>query len=388
MAESKNSFVPGTTLGKHISGAPLTTDLADAASPGLLTNDIDGKIVKIRPMATPLDQISRLGHTRPVSSMEVDYYSVDTRIDRATVKEATKVSDLDGGMQRVRLAVGGSRYTGYVMAKGEETLDVILPARLDLTKLPDVEAIRMGRAATQLDVQSPQFAVLPHRRTNLCQIFKQQIEQSVVMRDSHKAIGWEFTDQQEAAIYDMRMGMEKQFLFGTKCKLYDPVKGENVTITEGVWSQAGKTIRVDLTTFSTESLIDMLREAFTENSGSRRKVLIAGSELITAINKLETTRVITSRESVTRWGIDFSELCSKFGRLYVVYSDIFDIMGQAGNGIVIDPEYIQKHVFIPFRADRLDLRGSGQRNTEAIVLTEASCLTLRYPDAHARIVAQ
>ncbi len=404
MAESKNSFVPGTTLGKHISGAPLTTDLADAASPGLLTNDIDGKIVKIRPMATPLDQISRLGHTRPVSSMEVDYYSVDTRIDRATVKEATKVSDLDGGMQRVRLAVGepeafevsdtmslavgSSRYTGYVMAKGEETLDVILPARLDLTKLPDVEAIRMGRAATQLDVQSPQFAVLPHRRTNLCQIFKQQIEQSVVMRDSHKAIGWEFTDQQEAAIYDMRMGMEKQFLFGTKCKIYDPVKGENVTITEGVWSQAGKTIRVDLTTFSTESLIDMLREAFTENSGSRRKVLIAGSELITAINKLEATRVITSRESVTRWGIDFSELCSKFGRLYVVYSDIFDIMGQAGNGIVIDPEYIQKHVFIPFRADRLDLRGSGQRNTEAIVLTEASCLTLRYPDAHARIVAQ
>lgn len=138
MAENKNSFVPGTTLGKHISGAPLTTDLADAASPGLLTNDIDGKIVKIRPMATPLDQISRLGHTRPVSSMEVDYYSVDTRIDRATVKEATKVSDLDDGMQRVRLAVGepeafevsdtmslavgGSRYTGYVMAKGEERL--------------------------------------------------------------------------------------------------------------------------------------------------------------------------------------------------------------------------------------------------------------------------
>lgn len=70
----------------------------------------------------------------------------------------------------------------------------------------------------------------------------------------------------------------------------------------------------------------------------------------------------------------------------MVYSDIFDQMQMAGNGIVIDPEYIQKHVFIPFRADRLDLRGSGQRNTEAIVLTEASCLTLRYPKAHARVI--
>lgn len=89
---------------------------------------------------------------------------------------------------------------------------------------------------------------------------------------------------------------------------------------------------------------------------------------------------------MTAWGIDFSELQSKFGRLYVVFSDIFDVMGMPGNGIIIDPEYIQKHVFIPFNAERLDLRGSGQRNTEAMVLTEASCLTLRYPDAHARVI--
>ena len=43
-------------------------------------------------------------------------------------------------------------------------------------------------------------------------------------------------------------------------------------------------------------------------------------------------------------------------------------------------------MFIPFNAERLDLRGSGQRNTEALVLTEASCLTLRYPEAHARVI--
>jgi hypothetical protein len=96
--------------------------------------------------------------------------------------------------------------------------------------------------------------------------------------------------------------------------------------------------------------------------------------------------VITALDQETIWGIDFNALQSKFGRLYVVFSEVFDVMGVPNNGIIIDPEYIQKHVFIPFRADRLDLRGSGQRNTEAMVLTEASCLTLRYPQAHARIV--
>jgi hypothetical protein len=33
------------------------------------------------------------------------------------------------------------------------------------------------------------------------------------------------------------------------------------------------------------------------------------------------------------------------------------------------------------------LRSSGQRNTEAVVLTEVSCLVLRYPDAHVRVIA-
>ena len=35
---------------------------------------------------------------------------------------------------------------------------------------------------------------------------------------------------------------------------------------------------------------------------------------------------------------------------------------------------------------RTDLKGAGIRNTDALVLTEASCLTLRYPAAHMRIV--
>jgi hypothetical protein len=246
--------------------------------------------------------------------------------------------------------------------------------------------IRMGRAATQLDVQSPQYSVLPKKRTNYCQIFKMQIEQSMVMKMSHKEIGWDFTDQQEAAIYDMRVGMEKQFLFGEKMKLYDNVKGETVTLTQGIWTQAGKEIELQLNDFGSSELVDFLRQVFTGNCGSRKKILVGGSELIAALNKVENTKVITALDQETMWGIDFTALQSKFGRLYVLYSEIFDVMGQPANGMVIDPEYIQKHVFIPFRADRLDLRGSGQRNTEAMVLTEASCLTLRYPETHARII--
>lgn len=291
----------------------------------------------------------------------------------------------DIGFEPIQTSLG-KLGVGYVAEKNEGRLWVRLHPDDGAALAAGTEIIRLGRAATQLDVQSPQFSVLPQKKTNFCQIFKMQIEQSMVMKLSHKEVGWDFTDQQEAAVYDMRLGMEKQFLFGKRMKVYDYLKQENVTLTEGVWTQAGKEIHTELATLDAKALVDILRKTFTENSGSRRKILIAGSDLIAAINKIDAQRVITARDQVTAWGIDFSELISKFGRLYVVFSDVFDSMGMAANGIIIDPEYIQKHVFIPFNAERLDLRGSGQRNTEALVLTEASCLTLRYPEAHARVI--
>ena len=414
MANYQNNLINSATedgVVTGVTGTPLTTDVAEEAAPGLVTSAIDAAIVKIRPMATPLDQISRMGHVRQVDSMVVDYYSVDSRPGSTTLRRVTAGGDAPTGYKAYSIQpdvagclevtdtfitgelnpedeVGSpSDAVGYVAAKADNgNLTVWVPETLTLTDSETL--IRMGRAATQLDVQSPQFSALPQKSTNFCQIFKMQIEQSIVMKLSHKEIGWDFNDQQESAIYDMRLGMEKQFLFGRKAKFFDKLKGENVMLTEGIWHQTDKNIPVNLNGFNSDALVDMLRAAFTDNAGSRRKVLIAGSDLIAAINKIEHTHVITARDQVTAWGIDFSELQSKFGKLYVVYSDVFDVMGMPGNGMVIDPEYIQKHIFIPFNAESLDLRGSGQRNTEALVLTEASCLTLRYPEAHARVIGK
>ena len=57
----------------------LTTTLTNETAPELLRNEIDSRIVKIRPSSTPLDQISRLGSARRAGSMRVEYYSVDTK---------------------------------------------------------------------------------------------------------------------------------------------------------------------------------------------------------------------------------------------------------------------------------------------------------------------
>ena len=54
--------------------------------------------------------------------------------------------------------------------------------------------------------------------------------------------------------------------------------------------------------------------------------------------------------------------------------------------MVIDPEYMTKYVHLPFRTEKIDLRRSGTRNSSAVVITEASCVVLRYPRAHLRVI--
>lgn len=418
-------IVAGTAGGKHVAGEPLTVAITNAESPDLLVNEIDRRIVKIRPMATPIDQLSRCAGSKRAGSMIVDYYSVDTRPTTAKTTAAIEGPTDSGGTryQKARVSVdNGDMFevtdTVLVNGVGGYLPDGITPGAQDLVLyvtekdaggftaitvngqtldgyencIPSIPAgttlVRMGRAATELDVQTAQFEALPTKSQNFCQIFKMQIEQSTLQKIANKEADWSFSDQEEAAIYDMRLGMEKNFLFGVKSRFEDAKKHETVMLTGGIWGQAGGEFRYKASEFDGNKMISLMRKAFTGNAGSKRKVLIGGSGLIEQLNKMESTKVVSAGENVVKWGIDFSEIRSKFGKLYVLLSEVFDECGMADNGMIIDPEYLQKYSHIPFTTEPLSLKQAGVRNTDAIVLTEASCMTLRYPRAHLRIVCE
>ena len=416
-------IVTGIEDGKHVVDGPLTTDLSHEGSPDLLLNEIDQQIVKIRPMSTPIDQISRYGGSKHAGSMVVDYYSVDTKpthttlmtdvdetgdssgSDTPTVVIHTENDDIFDPTDTILVrSVSGYQANGVTESAQDLILYVVDRDANGLTVMavngPTVNGVRncfpeiprgttlvrMGRAASELDVQSPQFEALPTKSRNLCQIFKMQVEQSMLQRLSNKEVGWTMSDQEEAAVYDMRLGMEKSFLFGSARQLWDNNKKEHIYFTGGIWSQAGKDFYVESSAeFNENKMIELMRKAFTGNAGSKRKILIGGSGLISRISKLDYTRVISAGQHVSKWGIDFSELRSKFGCLYLLLSEVFDEMGMSEFGMVIDPEYIQKYVHIPFSTEQLNLKKSGVRNVDALVMTEASCLVLRYPKAHMRI---
>lgn len=411
-------MINNTDNGASVNNAPLTTVTAEEAAPGLLRNAIDERIVKIRPMATPIDQLSRCAGARHCGSMKVEYYSVDVKPVSAKLTKAVTAADVNDDGETVVLnlktdadaifsasetvlaptvLVGADKHplTLYVLGNERNTGLQMIPMDLGLDEdgAPAVaipagtRLVRMGRAATELDVQTAQFEALPRKASNNCQIFKMQVEQSTLVKLANKEVGWTFSDQEEVAIIDMRQGMEKNFLFGNKTVIRDPNKMEDVYLTGGIWNQTDKQFAYTPAALTTATLVDLCRKAFTGAGGNNRKILIGGSGLIEALSKVQYDKTVDAGGTFVKWGIEFKEIRSNFGSLYVLHSEIFDQCGHADDGMVIDPDCLTKYCHVPFHTEVLDLRKSGSRNTDAIVITEASCLVLRHPDAHMKVVA-
>ncbi len=406
------SEITTTPNATHVSGSPLTTTITESVEPGLLRSHVDERIARIRPSSTPLDQISRMVGARRAGSMKVDYYSVDTKPGSTIVTATVSSSEVkaggtfdvnvkDKGVISVSETVmfpdvkmpDGSPLVCYV-DKVTDTTVSLRPIGAEGAASVSVPAIRtgasvvrMGRAAGELDVQTGCYTALPKKGFNYCQIFKAQVEESMLQRLADKEVGWTFSDQEESAIVDMRLGMEKSYLFGCRSRL-DMADGSQVMLTGGIWAQAGREVRYKPAELTEDVLAGILCKAFTNGGGSTQKVLLAGSELIAALSRLDKVRVVSDGDKKVVWGIDFDRITSKFGTVYVKLSEIFDSCGMPANGIIVDPEYITKYTHIPFKAERISFHKQGLRNTEGVVLTEASCLVLRYPDAHMRIISE
>lgn len=201
---ANDNLTPGSAGGTHISGTPATTENLAQASPELLRNYIDQRIVKIRPMSTPIDQLTRCASTRRADSMKVEYYSVDTKATETTYKSVIndQGDDQGNGIHTFKIKttadsifeasetilvpdvmVDGKPLVLYVVKRHSDCVEVmpvngieasdIEGTYMSMPKIPaDARLVRMGRAATELDVQTPQFAATPKKASNNCQIFK------------------------------------------------------------------------------------------------------------------------------------------------------------------------------------------------------------------------
>jgi len=406
------------------------------ADPDFYLNDIDKQIVKIRPMSTPIDQISRYATNRKVDSFVCKYYSVGTRPIDTTTNEAMtgttgnqfelKVADptiftMDDTIRVVGVkatwdnahnALYSANYTGLKATQIPDLMLVVVGRATNgnpivyavnagtsegQTKVVAIAnnktLIRMGKACGELDVQTGRFSNLPKADEQYCQHFAIQVEQSTFDKIAAKEVNWDMSDLEEDALYDMRLTQEMSYLFGDMAMLTHSAKeGMAQWFTKGIWWMAGHDVKIghydsskSKAVISDEDLIDMSKSVFVgTGTGNKKKVLICGSDVVAAFGKIQSDkfRLVSTYE---RWHLKFTEWETGFGTLYIIHDEMFDTVGMSDCAFCLDPEYLYKATHLSHERSILDLKAAGIRNTDATVLREVSALYLRYPMAHARM---
>lgn len=402
--------------------------------PEFYTKDIDTKITKIRPMATPVDQISRYATAQKADSFEVKYYSVGTRpiscktsakTDRQTSGASVALNVDDANMFTVDDTIRVVGVKGVYDDKGvaydtddENTPDLVLCVcgKSDSTNMPVVYAVngnldsnkapvwvpeipagttlvRMGKACGELDVQTGRFNNLPTAEIQYCQNFMMQVEQSTFDKIAGKEVEWNFSDLEEEGIYDMRLAQENTYLFGVKNKIAHTAKnGAYTWFTGGIWWMCGKDIEVGtwnadkgVVEITDENLVDITKDLFVGTGlGNKRKVLLCGSDMLSAFSKIKSDK-FRLKDTVEVWNLKFKSWDTDFGEVLMIHHELFNENGMSDCGIALDPEYLAKKTHVSWSRNILDLKTAGVRNTDAVVLQEVACLYLKYAKAHARM---
>ncbi len=398
--------------------------------PEMYQKDIDERITRIRPMATPVDQIARYAAVQHASSFEVKYYSVGTRPVKTTLSAnvqpsesatsvALEVADPDMfTLDDTIRVVGVKATTNYrgsaydpdaydtpdlvlcVCGKTSEGQPIVYAVNGRVVGqqnigVPAIERgttlIRMGKSCGELDVQTGRFNNLPVSNMQYCQNFMAQIEQSTLDKIANKEVNWGFSDIEEDSIYDMRLAMENSFLFGDmNCVKHNSKDGMAQWFTKGIWWQAGKDLEVgervgDEIRITDATLVDVAKDLFVGTGiGNKRKVLLCGSEFLAALSKLDSQK-FRMKATVEVCNLKFRSWETDFGEILAMHDELFDLNGMADCAFALDPEFLTKKTHLSWSRNILDLKSAGVRNTDAVVIQEISCLYLRYANAHARL---
>ncbi len=405
----------------------------DNGDPDFYLSDVDKRIVKIRPMASPIDQISRHAKSSSTNSFEVKYYSVGTReIKCSTTAQVAAMSSgasvslpvddaniftLDDTIRVVGVP-GITKPDGTAYSEDENVPDLVLCVcgKDSSTNMPTVYAVngnkdsngqaiwvpqipsgttlvRMGKACGELDVQTGRFNNIPMPETQYCQNFMIQVEQSTFDKIAAKEVNWNFSDIEEDGIYDMRLAMENTYLFGVKNVIKHVSKDGAMTwFTGGIWYQAGKDIEVgewDATkgcaVITDDNLVDITKDLFVGTGiGNKRKILFCGSDMLSAFSKIKSEK-FRLKDTVEVWNLKFKSWDTDFGEVLTIHHELFDVNGMSDCGFAMDPEYLSKKTHVSWARNVLDLKTAGIRRTDAVVIQEVSCLYLRYAKAHARM---
>jgi hypothetical protein len=406
---SSQGPVDGTTVVSGI--APETT----VVEPGYLDEDLDKKLVLIRPQDTPIDTFTRtIANNETSRSWEAGGWEIGTRevfdrLDAAYTSGATiAVQNPDmwkpGDTFLVHTITGANNedngvlldsnnlpVAGIVKAVSGSNLTVQRVGSLSAAfPAIDDESIiqRLSPAVSELEASVEGFAIQPSDRKYYNQTHMTQVEESVIHALLKKKVAMDFSVYKEQTLWDFKRGMELCNLFGVG-GLSKNAKGELVHHSTGLWWQMNQQSTIDFSTAMTDQDWNSLgRAIFEGNNGADRRLLFAGNGLLEQIANVDSySKQLEAKNTEMVLGLRVFKIETPFGELLIkpmgsLFEGYF-----AKCGMVIDPNFVKKYIMEPLQTTQLDLNKTGQRRVDnAVRIHETYSLFLQNLPCHRRII--
>ena len=390
---------------------------ANAATPDLIQDPIDQKLVQIRPYANPIDTLLRYAGADQINNLEYGWYSIGTRFvwdesqsamtydstkstSKKNVKGKITVSDLSLFDKTDTVSTVGTTSGGtevdlqlYIYKKDADYIYFTIPEDQmeksgDYYGIPAIAANTklyiMGRAAAEKDVTSPELSVLPEKKTGYCQIFMMQIEENTYAKMADKEIKFDLSEVEENVMFEYRRRMEGTWLKGIQGKVWDPEKNTYVYSTAGLLSQITKTHDLYAgAEHGNDEIVELAKKVFKGNNGSKKRFAICGSDAMALISKL---RGVERRQDAVQtevvFGITWSKMVTNFGQIDMVLHEQLDEYGLSDKMIIIDPEFLRMKRVQAFDRHEVDGKEHLITNGTLVVFSEAAGLAVYNPDVH------
>jgi len=390
-------------------------------SPNLLDWDIDRLVCEYEPENHPLTAIlsaSKAKH-KTTNAMRHRFYSIDVG-ELSTTVSAANAAFING--------VGRILVDDYTIFNEQDTIVVIDPTTKDVllngfveevdettglkvqviydknvtTTPPTVAAgaiaadsivTAAGNAFADWKKQTISGTHLPSEDYNYCQIFKWQVGETTIHRLSAKEADWTLDDIERRELLSMTMKMETSILLGERGCFYNVGKKQNIYTMGGILSSIkSKGITVTLTDttgtpLSNAQLIDMGAQIFAGNGGSKKRIMLCGTDFSTRISKIPTVqKQIEALNTEINWGMSWTKISFGGGK-ELIYQDYqhLDRLGLGNCAIVIDPEYLEKIVFEGYDNKRDVIDNAEDFDGVVNITTKVFTVALKYPSCHAFI---
>ena len=407
---SSEGPVDGTTVvGEN---APSTT----VVKAGYMDDDLDQKLVLIRPQDTPIDTFTRtIANNVKSEAWEAGGWEIGTRevwdsLDDAYSSGTTitvKNPDMwkPGDTMLVHTIDGEGNDSGIKMDSSSPAQPVALlvksisSANLTVQRVGSLSASiptiadnsilqRLSPAVSELEASVEGFAIQPSDRKYYNQTHMCQVEESVIHALLKKKVAMDFSVYKEQTLWDFKRGMELANLFGVG-GLSKNAKGELVHHSTGLWWQMTQQSTVNFAaSMSDQDWNSLGRAIFEGNNGADRRLLFAGNGLLEQLANVSSyAKQLEAKNTEMVLGLRVFKIETPFGELLVkpmgsLFEGYF-----AKCGMVIDPNFVKKYVMEPLTTTQLDLNKTGQRRVDnAVRIHETYSLFLENLPCHRRII--